>query len=53
MDEELLPIGQFATLGRLSIKQLRHYAHLAHLAEHPMNDAEREAFMLRHDTYWL
>jgi mannose-6-phosphate isomerase-like protein (cupin superfamily) len=26
---------------------------LAHLAEHPMNDAEREAFMLRHDTYWL
>ncbi len=28
MDEELLPIGQFARLGRLSIKQLRHYAEL-------------------------
>ncbi|MEV4162135.1 MerR family transcriptional regulator [Nonomuraea dietziae] len=28
MDEELLPIGQFARLGRLSIKQLRHYAQL-------------------------
>ncbi|SEH00851.1 effector-binding domain-containing protein [Nonomuraea solani] len=28
MDEELLPIGRFARLGRLSIKQLRHYAEL-------------------------
>ncbi|MEQ4725716.1 MerR family transcriptional regulator [Nonomuraea sp. B19D2] len=28
MDVELLPIGQFARLGRLSIKQLRHYAEL-------------------------
>ncbi|MEU5869623.1 MerR family DNA-binding transcriptional regulator [Nonomuraea sp. NPDC047529] len=28
MDEELSPIGQFARLGRLSIKQLRHYAEL-------------------------
>jgi DNA-binding transcriptional MerR regulator len=25
MDEALLPIGQLARLGRLSIKQLRHY----------------------------
>ncbi|MEV5896268.1 MerR family transcriptional regulator [Nonomuraea fuscirosea] len=28
MDEDLLPIGQFARLGRLSVKQLRHYAEL-------------------------
>ncbi|MEU1724520.1 MerR family transcriptional regulator [Actinomadura sp. ATCC 39365] len=28
MDEELLPIGQFARLGRLSVKQLRHYDEL-------------------------
>ena len=28
MDEDLLPIGQFARLGRLSVKQLRHYAQL-------------------------
>lgn len=28
MDEELLPIGRFARLGRLSVKQLRHYAEL-------------------------
>lgn len=28
MDEELLPIGQFARLGRLSVKQLRRYADL-------------------------
>ena len=27
-DEELLPIGQFARLGRLSVKQLRHYDEL-------------------------
>ncbi|MFC6367846.1 MerR family transcriptional regulator, partial [Nonomuraea thailandensis] len=28
VDEELLPIGQFARLGRLSVKQLRHYDEL-------------------------
>lgn len=28
MDEDLLPIGRFARLSRLSIKQLRHYADL-------------------------
>ncbi|MEV0381095.1 GyrI-like domain-containing protein [Nonomuraea sp. NPDC050643] len=28
MDEELLPIGRFARLGRLSVKQVRHYAQL-------------------------
>ncbi|WP_240780190.1 MerR family DNA-binding transcriptional regulator, partial [Nonomuraea zeae] len=28
MDEDLLPIGQFAQLGRLSVKQLRHYDEL-------------------------
>ncbi|QFY09720.1 MerR family transcriptional regulator [Nonomuraea phyllanthi] len=28
MDEELLPIGQFARLGRLSVKQLRRYDEL-------------------------
>ncbi|WP_043626378.1 MerR family transcriptional regulator [Nonomuraea candida] len=28
MEEELLPIGQFARLGRLSVKQLRHYDEL-------------------------
>jgi hypothetical protein len=28
MDEALLPIGQFARLGRLSIKQLRHHDEL-------------------------
>lgn len=28
MDEDLVPIGQFARLGRLSVKQLRHYADL-------------------------
>ncbi|MFI7613514.1 GyrI-like domain-containing protein [Nonomuraea terrae] len=28
MDEELLPIGRFARLSRLSVKQLRHYAEL-------------------------
>jgi DNA-binding transcriptional MerR regulator len=32
MDEELLPIGRFARLGRLSVKQLRHYAELGLLA---------------------
>jgi mannose-6-phosphate isomerase-like protein (cupin superfamily) len=26
---------------------------LAHLAENPMTDDERAAFMLRHDTYWV
>jgi mannose-6-phosphate isomerase-like protein (cupin superfamily) len=26
---------------------------LAHLAENPMTDDERDAFMLRHDTFWL
>jgi DNA-binding transcriptional MerR regulator len=28
VDEDLLPIGQFARLGRLSVKQLRHYDEL-------------------------
>ncbi|MCF6476957.1 MerR family DNA-binding transcriptional regulator, partial [Nonomuraea sp. MG754425] len=28
MDEELLPIGRFARLARLSVKQLRHYDEL-------------------------
>ncbi|MEU6716544.1 MerR family transcriptional regulator [Nonomuraea sp. NPDC046802] len=28
MEEDLLPIGQFARLGRLSVKQLRHYDEL-------------------------
>jgi DNA-binding transcriptional MerR regulator len=28
VDEDLLPIGQFARLSRLSVKQLRHYAEL-------------------------
>ncbi|TMR87949.1 MerR family DNA-binding transcriptional regulator, partial [Nonomuraea basaltis] len=28
MDEDLLPIGRFARLGRLSVKQLRHYDEL-------------------------
>ncbi|MEV4807396.1 MerR family transcriptional regulator [Nonomuraea sp. NPDC049421] len=28
MDEDLLPIGGFARIGRLSVKQLRHYADL-------------------------
>ncbi|WP_113703501.1 MerR family transcriptional regulator [Nonomuraea lactucae] len=32
MDEDLLPIGQFARLGRLSVKQLRHYDELGLLA---------------------
>ncbi|MER6951205.1 MerR family transcriptional regulator [Nonomuraea sp. NPDC000554] len=32
MDEDLLPIGQFARLSRLSVKQLRHYDELGLLA---------------------
>jgi DNA-binding transcriptional MerR regulator len=32
VDEDLLPIGQFARLSRLSVKQLRHYAELGLLA---------------------
>ncbi|MEV0195241.1 MerR family transcriptional regulator [Nonomuraea sp. NPDC050691] len=31
-DEELLPIGAFARLGRLSVKQVRHYGELGLLA---------------------
>ncbi|WP_129789377.1 MerR family DNA-binding transcriptional regulator [Promicromonospora panici] len=43
MDTDLLPIGQFARLSRLSVKQLRHYAELGLLVRHTSTPARATA----------